>query len=91
MYEDRSLRSYTDEELGEDPLVVLSCGHVFPMSSMDGHLELERVYGHLDVVSRDGTSTRIWNEPKHLQVHSIFSSITVFNCSQTLHTVLDSI
>ena len=68
MLEDRPLRSYTDEELGEDPLVVLSCGHVFPMSSMDGHLELGAVYGQRTISRPGNASARIWTDPYHLQV-----------------------
>lgn len=32
----------------KDPLVVLPCGHVFTMSTMDGHLELGEVYSRDD-------------------------------------------
>ena len=44
MDENKPLRSHDEEEVSEDPLIVLSCGHVLPMSSMDGHLELHEAY-----------------------------------------------
>jgi hypothetical protein len=30
----------TDEAVSADPLVVLSCGHVFAASTLDGHTQL---------------------------------------------------
>ena len=46
VYEDssRPLRQYSEQEVAADPLIILSCGHVLPMSSMDGFLDLERAY-----------------------------------------------
>lgn len=40
----KPLRGYDDAALLADPLVVLSCGHVLPMSSMDGFIGLEAAY-----------------------------------------------
>lgn len=46
MYEDmqKPLRGYDEAALLADPLVVLTCGHAFPMSSMDGFIDLEAAY-----------------------------------------------
>ena len=46
IYEDmqKPLREYDPAALLTDPLVVLTCGHVFPMSSMDGFIDLEAAY-----------------------------------------------
>lgn len=46
IYEDmqKPVRGYDEAALLADPLVVLSCGHVFPMSSMDGFIALEAAY-----------------------------------------------
>ena len=46
IYEDmqKPLREYDQAALLTDPLVVLTCGHVFPMSSMDGFIDLEAAY-----------------------------------------------
>ena len=41
------LRKYgelTDEELTEDPLIVLSCGHAFLTSTLDGHMGITDFY-----------------------------------------------
>lgn len=43
MAEEKSLREVSQEEADEDPLVFLGCGHVFLMSSLDGHLALAAV------------------------------------------------
>ena len=40
MDENRALQSYEEAEVDEDPLVVLRCGHVLPMTSVDGYMEL---------------------------------------------------
>lgn len=34
----------TEEDLNEDPLIVLSCGHAFQMSTLDGHMGLTEFY-----------------------------------------------
>ncbi|KAL0023606.1 hypothetical protein WJX77_006297 [Trebouxia sp. C0004] len=44
MDENRTLRDYDKGEVTENPLIVLACGHVLPMTSMDGYLELHRAY-----------------------------------------------
>lgn len=44
MDERKAVRDVSDEELSEDPLVFLPCGHAFPMSTMDGHLALGEHY-----------------------------------------------
>lgn len=46
IYEDmqKPIREYDEAALLADPLVVLSCGHALPMSSMDGFIGLEAVY-----------------------------------------------
>ena len=44
MLERKAVRAVSDEELSEDPLLFLSCGHAFPMSNLDGHLELGEHY-----------------------------------------------
>ena len=45
MDENKALRSFQEAEVTEDPLIVLRCGHVLPMTSMDGYLELQHAYG----------------------------------------------
>ena len=60
MDENKPLRRYSEEEVSEDPLVVLTCGHVLPMSSMDGHLELHEAYAK----NAQGT----WTKPCQLGV-----------------------
>ena len=35
---------YGDVDLDEDPVVVLPCGHLLTMQSMDGHMELAKAY-----------------------------------------------
>lgn len=40
----KPVREYDDASLLVDPLVVLSCGHTLPMSSMDGFIGLEAAY-----------------------------------------------
>ncbi|KAL3153759.1 hypothetical protein ABBQ32_013348 [Trebouxia sp. C0010 RCD-2024] len=46
IYEDmqKPLREYDGAALLTDPLVTLTCGHVFPMSSMDGFIDLDAAY-----------------------------------------------
>lgn len=47
MDENKALRSFTEAEVSEDPLIVLDCGrhsHVLPMTSLDGHVELHKAY-----------------------------------------------
>ena len=41
---DKAVRDYTEQEVTEDPLVVLTCGHVLPMSSMDAYMRLNEAY-----------------------------------------------
>jgi len=40
----RTYGELTDEELNNDPLIVLKCGHAFLMSTLDGHMELNDFY-----------------------------------------------
>ena len=60
MDENKPLRTYAEEEVSEDPLVVLGCGHVLPMSSMDGLLELHKAYA-MDAAGN-------WRCPQQLMV-----------------------
>lgn len=53
MLERKTVRDISDEELSEDPLLFLSCGHAFPMSNLDGHLELVEHYAR--------TSSGVWS------------------------------
>lgn len=41
---DKAVCEYTQQEVTEDPLVVLTCGHVLPMSSMDAYMRLHEAY-----------------------------------------------
>jgi hypothetical protein len=34
MAEERCVTEYTDEEVSEDPFILLSCGHIYLMSSL---------------------------------------------------------
>ncbi len=66
MDENRTLRDYDKGEVTEDPLIVLSCGHVLPMTSMDGYLELHRAYE----TDRQGN----WKKPCQLEVSLVITS-----------------
>ena len=73
MDENRALRSFEEAEVTEDPLVVLRCGHVLPMTSMDGYLELHHAYG------MGGYGQ--WTSPLPLKVNSCcacLSDVTVW-------------
>ena len=66
MDENRTLRDYDKGEVTEGPLIVLSCGHVLPMTSMDGYLELHRAYE----TDRQGN----WKKPCQLEVSLLITS-----------------
>lgn len=57
--ENKVLAAFTAEELEEDPLLFLRCGHIFPTSTMDGSLELGSSYSC--------TASRDWQAPLELQ------------------------
>ncbi|KAK6528856.1 hypothetical protein TWF694_004090 [Orbilia ellipsospora] len=40
-----TLEQYKEIKLDEDPIILLSCGHIYTVSSLDGHLELKKHYG----------------------------------------------
>lgn len=65
MHENRTLRTYDKGEVTEDPLIVLACGHVLPMTSMDGHLELHKAYE----TDQQGN----WMKPCQLEVSSVIT------------------
>lgn len=44
MAENKYLSAFDEDEVSQDPLIILSCGHVLPMTSMDGYLELHKAY-----------------------------------------------
>ncbi len=44
MDERKAVRECSDEELSEDPLLFLGCGHAFPLSTLDGTLALADHY-----------------------------------------------
>lgn len=60
MDENRALRDYKEQEVTEDPLLVLTCGHVLPMSSLDGYMSLDAAY----TKSNDGS----WHRPAQIMV-----------------------
>ena len=62
MDENKALRDFEDAEVADDPLVILACCHVLPMTSMDGHLELHKAY--------ETDQQGIWRRPCQLQVRS---------------------
>jgi hypothetical protein len=35
---------FEELDLNIDPIIVLPCDHFFPISSLDGHMELNRAY-----------------------------------------------
>ena len=37
-------RSYADHDLKEAPVIVLRCGHLFTLPTLDGHVELAKYY-----------------------------------------------
>ncbi len=38
------LSTYQEHNLDQDPIVILPCGHLFSISAMDRHFEMEKVY-----------------------------------------------
>ncbi|KAK6532447.1 hypothetical protein TWF281_006635 [Arthrobotrys megalospora] len=50
-----TLEVYEDIDLNKDPVIILRCGHIYTMSSLDGYLELEKHY----VVDQDAGKRRI--------------------------------
>ncbi|KAH4209175.1 hypothetical protein HBI81_042970 [Parastagonospora nodorum] len=38
------LKSYSDIELDESPIIALSCSHFFTIETLDGHIDLKEVY-----------------------------------------------
>ena len=62
MADEKPLAEMNDDELDEDPLLFLSCGHTFPRSSVDGLTELEKCYGK--------TPAGAWEKPLPLEVQS---------------------
>ena len=40
----RKYGDLTDEELTQNPLIVLSCGHAFLKSTLDGHMGITEFY-----------------------------------------------
>ena len=69
MDENRSLRMYEEKDISEDPLVFLGCGHVLPMTSMDGHMELRKAY------ITDGQGK--WHQPCELPVTNLCYHVRV--------------
>jgi hypothetical protein len=51
-FEFKTYKEYADQ-LDEDSVIVLGCGHVFAVSTLDGHMEIHVAYGR----SSDGTFT----------------------------------
>lgn len=43
----RTFTDLSEEEVSNDPLVILDCGHVFLMSTMDHHMEMGKYYEKL--------------------------------------------
>ncbi len=75
MHSNKALREYEEEEVSADPLLVLECGHVLPMSSMDGFLELDKVY-HKDSLGN-------WTQPCRLEV-GLCQMALVLSCGANL-------
>jgi hypothetical protein len=40
-----AMNTYAEHDADSDPLVFLPCGHFSSISTLDGHMEMERVYG----------------------------------------------
>jgi hypothetical protein len=38
------MKSYSEIDLNETPIVVLGCGHFFTAESLDGHIGMAEVY-----------------------------------------------
>ena len=38
------LKTFAEIDWGEERLIVLECGHIFTMETMDGHMEMETYY-----------------------------------------------
>jgi hypothetical protein len=65
MHENKALQEYTNEEVETDPLVFLNCGHVYPMSTLDGLLQLDSSYIRADSPDAPGGA---WSAPRQLEV-----------------------
>lgn len=61
----KPLREYEEAALLTDPLVILTCGHVFPMSSMDGFTDLDAAY------AKDSSGK--WTKPRSVTAEVIAS------------------
>ncbi|KAF3927866.1 hypothetical protein ABW20_dc0104204 [Dactylellina cionopaga] len=46
------METYREVDLDEDPVVFLSCGHMYTISSLDGYLELKKHYAEDEEVGR---------------------------------------
>lgn len=64
MHENKALQEYTNEEVETDPLVFLNCGHVYPMSTLDGLLQLDSSYIRADSPDAPGGA---WSAPRQLE------------------------
>ena len=82
MADEKPLTELDQGDLDEDPLIFLSCGHIFPMSSVDGHTELDKCY------SKSAAGT--WEKPLPLEVpYRVTCTLSMnrdrpYQCSQTL-------
>ena len=66
MDENKAVRKYSEQEVTEDPLLVLACGHVLPMTSMDGYMELLSAY----TTDKHGK----WHKPCQMKVQMASSA-----------------
>lgn len=62
----KAVRKYSEQEVTEDPLLVLACGHVLPMTSMDGYMELRSAY----TTDKHGK----WHKPCQMKVQMASSA-----------------
>lgn len=69
MIEEKPLLDFSDAELSDDPLIFLACGHIFPVSSLDGTVELTKTYGQ----AHDGS----WEKPLPMEVSGSHRSVTM--------------
>ena len=75
MDENKALRKYSEQEVTEDPLLVLACSHVLRMTSMDGYMELPSAY----TTDKHGK----WSKPCQMKVQM---AAAASKCLLTLDT-----
>lgn len=53
----------SEEDITEDPLLVLHCGHAYTTSTMDGHMEISTAYAPAPATASSSSVLQTWQEP----------------------------